>query len=79
MTLEYLPISWPLSTSHQWWWMRCRTTRRSQWRVLLVEVVERGEQEFVKPFKDRNCYSRFVCQDWEASFVPAVPPPEEWQ
>ena len=61
-----------------WYWMRFRTSRRAKWRVLLVEVVVHNGQEFVTPLGNRNCFSRTICEGWEAEFVVAEPPPKEW-
>lgn len=70
-------IEWPTS-DRQWWWMRYRTTPRANWRVLLVELIEHDGRAYIKPFDDRNCFPRTICEDWKAQFVPAEPPPEEW-
>lgn len=77
MSGDVAVLDWPTAES-TWWWMRCRPTPRSKWRVVLVRLVEAFGTEYVKPLGDRNCISRSICRDWEAQFYPAVGPPDEW-
>ena len=70
-------IAWP-GKEWKWYWMRCKPRPRGKWRVMFVELVENDGIEFVRPLGDRNCYSRPICEGWQAEFVPAHPPPEEW-
>lgn len=74
-------IKWPQPglLQHPWYWMRCRTSRQSKWRVLLVEIIVHSGQEYVRPLGDPNCFPRDICEGWEAEFVSAEPPPEEWR
>ena len=71
------PIEWPAGAG-TWWWMRCRKSRRAKWRVLLVRFSTFEDKEWVSPLQNDNAYSRGCCESLEASFVPAVSPPEEW-
>lgn len=71
-------VDWP-TPGTTWWWMRYRPSRRSKWRVLLVRVIrDPARAEYIKPFQDRNCISRYISKEWEATFHPAAPPPEDW-
>lgn len=65
--------------SREWWWMRFRRSSKSKWLVVLVKLVERDGLPFVKAFQTGDWLSPKVCRWMEARFVPAVPPPEEWQ
>jgi len=72
------PIAWPLSTQHEWWWMRYRSTIRQKWCTMLVEVARIDGCEVVCPHQMNYRLSRPMCESLRAEFVPAVPPPEDW-
>ena len=72
------PIVWPRDYS-RWWWMRWRIGARGKWRVTLVEFLEHDGTEYVRPLGSAHHYPEGICQDQEASFVTAVPPPVGWR
>ena len=62
-----------------WCWLRCRSTKRSKWRVYLVEQVVVDDIRYVRPHEDNNQYPPhfFAAMEWQ--FTEAVPPPLEWR
>lgn len=70
------PIEWPTS-DHEWWWMRFKLKPRGKWRVMLVSVIESMGEQFISPHEDNNCYSRSICEGWQARFLPAESPPQD--
>ncbi len=70
-------IDWP-TPDHTWWWMRWRPTRRSKWRKDVIVTVIVDGTKWVCPVGSTGALTRAICKEWEAQFVPASPPPEEW-
>ena len=77
------PIDWP-TDDHTWWWMRWRCagwrpSPQSRWRLTVIKTRVVDGTKWVCPLGGTDILTRAICQGWEAQFVPATPPPEEWQ
>lgn len=76
MAKSQKPFAWPWSI-WDWYWMRCRTSKRAKWRVVLVQLISNEHGEFVAPHEDNNAFDRHCCARLEATFLPAQAPPEK--
>jgi hypothetical protein len=68
------PLAWPDDRS-EYWWMEFKQKPRGKPERVLGTMTEAMGVEFFSIDEDTNAFSRSMCEEWQARFLPAETPP----